>query len=174
MKNVKLDELIFLALCISMGLIAKRIVSPITNILTDFIRIPGGGAATAFSLMFLVMGSAHCGWSFSGTACGFCQSLIALSLGMSSYQGIFALITYTAPGLVIDFVKRLYPGRDTAFFVIACTLANTVCALVTNTLVFHLQSLLFILWMLSAACSGMAAGLSGSMLYKRLSPLAVI
>ena len=53
MKQRKpLRHLAFLAICVALSLVTKRIISPVTNLLTDMIRIPGGGAATAFSLMF--------------------------------------------------------------------------------------------------------------------------
>ena len=55
-QKIPLRHLTFLAICIALSLVSKRIVSPITNLLTDLIRIPGGGAATAFSLMFLLVG----------------------------------------------------------------------------------------------------------------------
>lgn len=167
-QKISLRQLTFLAICIAMSLVSKRLISPITNILTDFIRIPGGGAATSFSLMFLVIGTCAIPWSFAGTAAGFIQSLIALSLGMSSYQGFFALITYTVPGIVIDLIRMILPNRDASFFVISCGLANTAGALITNSLVFHLESVAFALWMLIATLFGCGAGYFGSIINARI------
>lgn len=165
---IPLRHLIFLALCIALSLVTKRAISPVTNLLTDFIRIPGGGAATAFSLMFLLVGTAGLKWRWAATAAAFVQSLIALSMGMSADQGAFVLLTYTLPGLVMDLFRCVYPGRDKSFFSLACGTANFAGALLTNMLVFKLEGIAFLLWMLIAASMGLAAGLMGEMLYCKL------
>jgi len=52
-QKVSLRHLTFLAICVALSLVTKRVISPVTNLLTDFLRIPGGGAATAFSVAIL-------------------------------------------------------------------------------------------------------------------------
>ena len=167
-NNENLRQLTFLAICIALSLVTKRIISPVTNILTDFIRIPGGGAATAFSLMFLLVGTSALNWRWAGSYAGFVQSLIALSLGMSSYQGLFALLTYTVPGIVIDLFRMLYPKKDKAYFALACASANTAGAFLSNLLVFRLQGIALLLWMLVACSFGAFGGLLGSELFSRI------
>jgi len=167
-QKVPLRHLTFLAICIALSLVTKRVISPITNLLTDFIRIPGGGAATAFSLMFLVIATGGLKWRWATTAAAFVQSLIALGLGMSAYQGAFALLTYTLPGLVIDLIRWLYPQRDSVYFPLACAASNTAGALLANVLVFHLKGIAFLLWMLIACVIGMFAGTLGEVLFRRI------
>lgn len=167
-QKIPLRHLTFLAICIALSLMTKRVISPVTNILTDLIRIPGGGAATAFSLMFLLVGTSGIKWRWATTAAAFVQSLIALSLGMSSYQGLFAVLTYSLPGMVIDLFRMLYPLRDKTYFSLACAVANTSGALLTNILVFHLEGISFLLWMLVAASIGLIGGLTGELLFQRI------
>lgn len=167
-QRIPLAHLTFLAICIALSLVTKRVISPITNLLTDFIRIPGGGASTAFSLMFLVIATARLRWNWATTAAGFVQSLIALGLGMSAYHGFFAILTYTIPGLVIDLFRMFYPRRDKAYFALSCGAANTAGALLSNLLVFRLEGIAFLLWMLIACTIGLLGGLIGEMLYRRL------
>lgn len=167
-KNENLRQLTFLAVCIALSLVTKRIISPFTNILTDFIRIPGGGAATAFSLMFLLVGTSAVNWRWAAAYSGFIQSIIALSLGMSSYQGLFALLTYTAPGIVIDLFRMVYPQKNKVYFALACAAANTAGALLTNLLVFKLQGVAFMLWMLVACCFGVLGGILGNEIFRRI------
>lgn len=167
-QKIPLRHLTFLAICVALSLVTKRVISPITNLLTDFIRIPGGGAATAFSLMFLALGTGRLHWRWATTAAAFIQSIIALSLGMSAYQGGFALLTYTLPGLVIDLFRWLYPHRDKAYFSLTCAAANTAGALLTNVLVFHLKGIAFLLWMLIACIIGLFGGLLGEVLFRRI------
>jgi len=173
MKNkISLRHLTVLSVCIVLSLISKRIISPLCNIVTDFIRIPGGGAATAFSLMFLIVGTGHIRWRWAATAAAFVQGLIALSLGMSSYQGMFAVITYTLPGIVIDLFRSLCPKRDALYFMLSCGTANLSGAFLTNLLVFHLKGLVFFLWELVAVSMGFLGGLLGYCLFQRISKIA--
>lgn len=167
-QKVPLRHLTFLAICIALSLVTKRVISPVTNLLTDLIRIPGGGAATAFSLMFLLVGTSGLEWCWATTAAAFVQSLIALSMGMSAYQGLFAVLTYSLPGLVIDLFRMICPLRDKTYFSLACAAANTAGALLTNILVFHLEGIAFLLWMLVAASVGMMGGLMGELLFQRI------
>ena len=167
-QRIPLRHLTFLAICIALSLVTKRLISPVTNLLTDLIRIPGGGAATAFSLMFLLVGTGGLNWRWATTAAAFVQSLIALSLGMSSYQGLFAVLTYSLPGLVIDLFRMLCPRRDKAYFSLACASANASGALLTNILVFRLEGIAFLLWMLVAASVGLFGGLLGELLFQKI------
>lgn len=167
-QKLPLGHLAFLAICVAMSLVTKRVISPITNLLTDFLRIPGGGAATAFSLMFLAVGTSRLPWSWAGTAAGFVQSLIAMALGMSAYQGAFAVLTYTLPGAVIDLFRRFYPRRDKAYFSLSCGAANTAGALLTDLLIFRLEGVAFLLWMLIACVIGLFSGFLGGMLFQRI------
>lgn len=167
-QKVPLRYLTFLAICIALSLVTKRVISPVTNLLTDFIRIPGGGAAAAFSLMFLAIGTGQLKWRWATTAAAFVQSLIALALGMSAYQGAFAILTYTLPGLVIDLFRWIFPKRDWVFFSLSCAAANTAGALLTNLLVFRLEGIAFALWMLIACVIGLLGGFLGELLYRRI------
>ena len=54
MRNTNLKTLMFMALCCDLGLLAKKIISPAANVITDSLHIPGG-ISTSFSLMFLVI-----------------------------------------------------------------------------------------------------------------------
>ena len=166
--KVPLCHLTFLAICVALSLVTKRVISPITNLLTDFLRIPGGSAAAAFSLTFLVVGTAGLRWRWATTAAALVQSLIALSLGMSAYQGAFAILTYTLPGVVIDLARGLYPHRNKTYFSLACAAANVAGALLTNLLVFRLGGVAFVLWLLIALGMGLFSGYLGEILFRRI------
>ena len=171
MKQLNLRQIIFLALCVTLSLISKRLVSPFTNILTDFIRIPGGGAATAFSLVFLIIGCSVTEYRFAATLCAIAQGFLAVCMGMSSYQGAFVVITYVVPGIVIDILRTCIRTKDVSYFMLTCCISNTVCAVVSNLLVFHLTSIALLLWILVAASFGLIAGSIGSVVYTRLRPI---
>ena len=166
--KIPLRHLIFLAICVALSLVTKRVISPITNLLTDFLRIPGGGAATAFSLMFLVVGTSTLQWRWATTAAALIQGLLALSMGMSAYQGAFAILTYTLPGVVIDLFRRFYPHRNKTYFALSCAAANTAGAFLANLLVFRLEGIVFLLWMLVACSVGLFGGMLGELVLRRI------
>ena len=76
MKRIPARELAFMALCVAIGLVSKRIVSPVTNLLTDLISIPGGSAAVGFTLAFLIIGKLMVSFPAAATAMGFVQALL--------------------------------------------------------------------------------------------------
>ena len=87
MRGSKLRRMIFMALCCDLGIFIKRFISPLTNILTDSLHIPGG-IATAFSLMFLVIAVSLMPRFGNGTIMGAVQSAIALAMGMVGSMGL--------------------------------------------------------------------------------------
>ena len=167
--KINTRQLLMLTFCMMAGFVAKGAVSPFTSVLTDFFRIPGGSLATGFALAFLVLGVSLVPVRGAGTLMGFVQGTLALVLGMSGYQGVLALVTYTIPGIVIDLCSGVMKERDTLYFVLTCIFSNTVCALFSNLLVFHLQGIALLLWLLMGALSGIAGGAIAGMVYRRLS-----
>ena len=171
MNKISPRDLAVMAFCLALGLFSKRIISPLTNTLTDFFRIPGGSAAAGFSLAFLVIGKQMTRVSFAGTMMGFVQSLLALALGFSGYQGIFAVISYTLPGLVIDLTALCMKKQGELYCFTACTMACVAGAAVSNLLVFHLRGLSLVLWLLLAALSGAVGGACADPVSRRLHPI---
>ena len=48
MKNITIRDLILLAFFADIGFVSKRLIAPFANVITDFLRVPGG-IGTAFS-----------------------------------------------------------------------------------------------------------------------------
>ena len=80
MNRYSLRNLLFLTICCDLGLFSKRLIAP-ANILTDFMRIPGG-IGTSFSLMFIIVAAELVPIFGCATLMSIIQSMIALSLGM--------------------------------------------------------------------------------------------
>lgn len=170
MNRNKLKKLIFLALCCDLGLFAKRLISPVTNIITDALRIPGG-VGTSFSLMFVVIAAMLTQGKGCGTIMGAVQSVLALALGMTGSMGALAPVGYLVPGILIDCIVIL--GRklrwDEVFImVLANLLAALGAALSANMIVFHLRGLLLALYLAVGMSTGALCGLLGHSLFRRL------
>ena len=173
MKHFSLRNLLFLTLCCDLGLFSKRLIAPAANILTDFLRIPGG-IGTSFSLMFLVVAAELVPIFGCATLMSIIQSMIALSLGMVGSMGILSPIGYIVPGIVIDLLFLL--SRKTGLGTdLALTLANMLGAasasLAANFIVFHLPVVPLALYIVVALTSGAVCGAFASVLVKRLRPV---
>ncbi|MBQ1319934.1 MAG: ECF transporter S component, partial [Solobacterium sp.] len=102
MKKLTLKELILCGNLAVLGLICKPLFSPLFNLLTDFIRIPGGSATAGISILFLVFAAALIRKPAAGLLTGFVQGVCSLASGISAAAGVLVLITYSIPGMAID------------------------------------------------------------------------
>ena len=173
MKHFSLRNLLFLTLCCDLGLFSKRLIAPAANILTDFLRIPGG-IGTSFSLMFLIVAAELVPVFGCAALMSMIQSAIALSLGMVGSMGILSPIGYIVPGIVIDLIFLL--SRKTGLGTdLTLTLANMLGAaaagLTANLIVFHLPGVPLALYIVVALASGAVCGGFAGVLVKRLRPV---
>ena len=157
-----------MALCVALSLVAKRLVAPVTNGLTDFFRIPGGSAAAGFSLAFLIIGKQIAPIPFAGTLMGLLQAPLALALGFSGAQGALAVFSYAAPGLIIDGLALVLKKQHPMFCFMAGILSSLSSAVISNLLVFRLSGISLLLWLLLAALSGALGGLLAQLVSARL------
>ena len=173
MNRFSLRNLLFLTLCCDLGLFTKRLIAPAANILTDFLRIPGG-IGTSFSLMFLVVAAELVPIFGCATLMGIVQSIIALSLGMVGSMGILSPIGYIVPGIVIDLIfllsRKTGLGTDLTL-TISNMLGAAAASLTANFIVFRLPGVPLALYIVVALASGAVCGSFAGVLVKRLRPV---
>lgn len=173
MKKLSLRTIIFLSLCCDLGLFAKKLISPVANIITDSLHIPGG-IGTAFALMFLVVAAVLVPRFGCGTIMAAVQSVLAIGFGMVGSMGALSPVGYIIPGLGIDLILLLTaktPLRLTDRIVLTNLLAAVCAACTANLIVFHLQGIVLLLYVCVAATSGAICGLLGDQLVRRLTPI---
>lgn len=167
-------ELVLMSLLAASGIACKPLISPIFNLITDFIRIPGGSCTAGFSLMFLVLGKRWVPARGAATMMAAVQALLAILWGTGSVTGVYMLASYLAPGIVIDLVMGLGMSRRVshqAAAQAACALGVVAGAAVNNLLFFRLSLVPALLFYLLGAVSGMFGGWLATLLYRRLSML---
>ena len=173
MKAIKIRDLILLAFFADIGFISKRLIAPFANIITDFLRVPGG-IGTAFSLMFLVVGAYLIQRKGAASAMSLVQCILAMSLGMVGAMGTLSPFGYLMPGIIIDIVIVLCRRCNTPQL-ITMTSANAAgslaAALTANFIVFRLRGAVLALYLLIALISGGLCGLLAAVIYKRIRPL---
>lgn len=173
MKTLSLRTLIFLALCCDLGLFSKRLISPVANLLTDFLHIPGG-IGTSFSLMFLVVAAVMADRFGCAAVMGIAQSALALAFGMVGSMGALSAIGYVVPGIVIDlllFVTRKSPLPCRERVVLSNAIAAPCAALTANIIVFRLRGAALLLYLCVSVTSGAIFGLLGAEIVRRLTPI---
>ncbi|MCR5010231.1 MAG: hypothetical protein K6A91_04760 [Clostridia bacterium] len=173
MKRISLKYLIFMAVCCDLGIIAKKLIAPAANLITDNLHIPGG-IGTSFSLLFLVTAAFIVKRFGAGMLMGLVQSGIAFLLGNVGSMGALAPLGYLIPGLVIDLCVLL-PERtgmsEDVRIVICCALASVASSLTANVIVFGLVGPVLALYCCTACISGIVCGFIAALLCKRLRPV---
>lgn len=172
MKDLRLQKIIFWALCCALGLFCKRLVAPAANIITNWLHIPGG-IGTSFSLMFLAVAGILMPHPRCCTIMAAVQSMLALSLGMVGSMGALSPIGYIFPGIVMDLVfwGAAKARLSQADALVAANALGAVCAALTaNLIVFRLWGFGLLLYLCVAATAGMLFGLLGGRLVKKLRP----
>lgn len=154
-----------------MGIVCKSAIAPAVNILTDMLFIPGGSTVAGISISFLLVGANFVPGKYTATKMAFIQGFMALVMGYSSFQGLFILISYTIPGVVIDMILhpsliRLLNEQNAIKLAGTCGVISGL--LVTNTAFFNLEPLPFFLFCIMGILSGMMGGELAFMLVCRL------
>jgi hypothetical protein len=173
LKRISLKNLIFMAVCCDLGIIAKKLIAPAANLVTDNLHIPGG-IGTAFSLLFLVTAAFIVKRFGAGMLMGLVQSGIAFLLGSAGSMGALAPLGYLIPGLVIDLCVLLL-GRtgmsEDVRIVMCCALASVASSITANVIVFGLVGSVLALYCCTACISGIVCGFIAAFLCKRLRPV---
>ncbi len=163
--------MIFTALCAVLGMVIKPFLSPVFNLLTDFVRIPGGSVTAGVSMLFLVFAAALIRKPGTALLAGLLQGIVSLSTGISAAAGALVLITYSLPGAVIDLVMML-PGNGRHGLKARCILAGSAGVLagaaLTNLLYFHLSLVPFLLFYIFGILSGALGGYLAWLILQRL------
>lgn len=165
--------MIFLALCCDLGLVAKKIIGPFANVITDSLHIPGG-IGTSFSLMFMIIAVMLVPRFGCGAIFGAVQSMLAVTFGMVGSMGALSPIGYILPGLAVDvlfFLLRNSTLPTAERMMLGNSLASVCAALTANLIVFRLQGIVLLLYVCIAACSGILCGILGAMIVKRVRPV---
>ena len=164
-------EICLMAFLAVLGIFIKPLVSPVFNLLTDFIRIPGGSVTAGFSMLFIVFGAAYIQKKGTGALMGLVQAVISLASGISATAGILVFITYTLPGVAIDIV--LYSSISARLpmqqrMSLAGAMGVLAGAAFTNMLYFHLSVIPFVLFYIFGILSGAFGGYIAYEIMERL------
>ena len=170
-QRFTLRELCLMTFLAVFGMLFKPLVSPAFNLITDFVRVPGGSMTAGFSLLFRVFAAARIRKPGTALLMGLVQAAMSLSMGISATAGILVFITYTMPGAAIDLIlcSGWFDRFPLKLRMSAAGAAGVLAgAAFTNMLYFRLPLTAFLLFYLLGILSGACGGAFAWHLSRRL------
>jgi len=144
----------------ALGIAVKAVVTPVIQLASAPLFIPGGSLAGGLYMMWLVMAAGITGKRGAASLTGLVQAILVLLTGVGGSHGFLSLVSYTLPGLAIDawlLISRYRVCCLTCAF-ISCILANLVGTVAVNFIFFHLPVIPMLLSLAAAAFSGGVGG----------------
>lgn len=162
----KLADYLFIAMMAAMGIAVKVIVTPLAQLLTGPLFIPGGVAAGGFYMLFLVLAISITRKKGTALLVALVQAVLVMITGMLGSHGAASLLTYTLPGLAVEAVWLLL-GRGRGKGGPVCCFVAGICANIAgsysvNLLIFRLPAIPLLL---SLAVAALFGGLGGWVAY---------
>ena len=170
LRHFSIRDITLIAILAALGIAVKIVLTPLIQVASAPLFIPGGSLIGGFYMMWLVIASDMTGKFGAATLMGLVQAALVTLTGLGGSHGILSFVSYTLPGLIVD-LWYLLPGRSPgglpgAFF--SCILANICGALSVNLIFFRLPTIPLLLSLASAALSG---GLGGVLAWHLLKAL---
>jgi len=174
-KPFSTQDLVVITMMAALGLAIKPIVTPLSQIITGPLYIPGGVVAGAFYMLWIVLAYGLTG-NKPGSALlvGLVQGIIVILLPFANH-GAFSIVSYAAPGLAVELVYLiLRPGPTTPARAFAggaaanITGSFLVMVVIMRIAVWRLPLVPFLLPVVTAILTGGLGGLVAYGLQRKL------
>lgn len=174
LKKFSTTDLVVITMMAALGIAIKPVITPLVQIITGPLLIPGGTVAGGFYMLWLVLGYGLTG-NKPGTALliGLVQGIIVILQPFANH-GAFSIISYAAPGLATELVYLFLKGpvSPAAAFAggVAANLTGSflVLLVVMRVNILRLPAVPFLLMFFTAVLAG---GLGGVVAYGLLTRL---
>ena len=146
LKKFSTMDLVVITMMAALGIAIKPVVTPLAQIITGPLLIPGGTVAGGFYMLWLVLGYGLTG-NKPGTALliGLVQGIIVILQPFANH-GAFSVISYAAPGLAVELVYLFLKGPRNP----ASAFAGVVAANITGSSLVTTVVLRVVIWRLPA------------------------
>ncbi|MCL2064802.1 MAG: ECF transporter S component [Candidatus Cloacimonetes bacterium] len=178
-KSFTLHDLILIAALSAIGLAIKPIINPMIHIVSSSLRIPGGSLSGGFLMMWMVLARVIINKPGTALIFGLAQGITVMLLGFFGSHGVFSIVSYTLPGLMMEIFALIckFPSpfppvlsREKSLSInqlplsilfilcLYCIVANMTGSLVVAIVVMQLP---FLPLMISVVCSMLSGMLGG-------------
>ena len=160
LRRFSVKEMVIISAMAALGLAIKAVVTPLIQLASAPLFIPGGALGGGLYMMWLVIAAGITGRRGAATLTALVQALLVILTGIGGSHGILSLVSYTMPGLAIDLWLLISRHRvcclPCAF--VSCILANLCGTIAVNLIFFRLPTIPLLLSLTAAAFSGGAGG----------------
>ena len=170
LRGFSVKNLILISAMAALGLAMKAVVTPLIQLASAPLLIPGGSLAGGLYMMWLVMAAGTTGKRGASSLTGLVQAILVILTGIGGSHGALSLVSYTLPGLAIDLWLLVSRHRACCLMCsfVSCILANLCGTISVNLIFFRLPPIPLLLSLAAAAFSG---GVGGVLSWRLLSAL---
>ena len=154
-KKFTLYDLILIAGLSAIGLAIKPVINPFIHILSSSLRIPGGSLSGGLLMMWMVLAKVLINKPGSALFFGLAQGLTVMLLGFFGSHGVFSIISYALPGLVIEVLSLFFKGRSLGVLSVYCVSANMTGSFIVAVIIMQLPFIPLMIALVSAFLSGL-------------------
>ncbi len=174
MQKIKLNELLIIAILSAIGLAIKPVVTPLIHLISSPLMIPGGSLAGGIYMSWLVLAKLIVPKKGSAFLTGMTQALVVLFLGFFGNHGIFSIVSYGLPGLMIELVAFIYNKRNLFSSILYCVIANCTGALLIAFVVFQMPLTPMLISLGIATLSAVIGGILAWSIFLELKKMKII
>jgi energy-coupling factor transport system substrate-specific component len=157
-KKFTLYDLILIAGLCAIGLAIKPVINPMVHLVTGPLRIPGGSLSGGFLMMWMALARVIVNKPGSALLFGLAQGMTVMLLGFFGSHGVFSLVSYSLPGLVVELFALFFRGQSLFVLCLYCVVANVSGSLIVAVVIMQVPFLLLMITLVSSFLSGMLGG----------------
>jgi len=157
-QKFTLYDLILIAALSAIGLAMKPIIHPMIQMISGPLRIPGGSLSGGFYMMWLALARVIVNKPGSALLFGLSQGMTVMLVGFFGSHGVFSLISYSMPGLVVEIFAIFFRGQSLFILCLYSVVANLTGTIAVATVVMQLPLIMLMISGLSSIFSGLMGG----------------
>jgi len=169
LKKITTIDAVFIALMAACGLALKPIVGPLFKLIGSAFLIPSGSMAGAIYMIWPMLALLTVKQFGTATIVGLIQGIIVFVTGIYGSHGVLSLITYTIPGIIIDFIYLLIHRFQSRWLLtIPAAMGNVSGSIIVGIVFLHYPLIPLIIGLISAFFFGALGGYLSLVLYEWL------
>ena len=136
--------------------------------------MPGGSLSGGFYMMWLALARVIVNKPGSALLFGFSQGLTVMLIGFFGSHGVFSVVSYTLPGLVVEVFAIFFRGQSLFVLCLYSIVANVSGTVAVAVVVMQLPFIMLVISMVSSVLSGMMGGYFADMVLRKLKRYGIV
>lgn len=154
------EDLIIIAIIAALGLAMKPVITPLVHLISAPLLIPGGSLAGGFYMLWFGLIVVLVPRKGAAILMALVQGMVTLILGHFGHHGVMSILTYTAPGLVVELLALLFRDKSSLIAqTMICAGANLAGSLLVALFIMRLPLIPLGISLTTAIISGIGGGI---------------